>query len=120
MAEYFKLGSSTIGNVFFVPDGYKKSIQTIGSDVRRSINGTARRDVITYKHHFELSFSCMDEYEYNNFLSLYLSFINGSVLTFVDDEEDSYRVIWAGDFGIEDRLQEQDIFWSGTITLEEV
>ena len=93
---------------------------TIGSDVRRSINGTARRDVITYKHHFELSFTYMPDSEYENFLKIYLSFCNGNTLTFVDDEGDTFNVIWAGDFGIEDRVQESEVFWTGTITLEEV
>jgi hypothetical protein len=46
---------------------------------------------------------------------------DGKDLTFADDEGVEYTVMFAGDsFGISDRQSDEDIFWSGTINLEEV
>lgn len=119
--SYFKLGVEGEGYAFFLPDTYRKPIKVLGSGIRRSINGTARRDVTAKKYMFELGFEYVSEQEYLNLLAMFEKNIDeGKNLTFVDDEG-TYTVIWGSDgFGLDDRKQDNQIYWSGTIFLEEI
>jgi hypothetical protein len=119
--SYFKLGVQGEGFAFFLPDSYRKPLRVLGSGVRRTINGTAKRDVVAKKYTFELGFNYLSQKEYLNFLEVFSKNIDeGKNLTFVDDEG-TYTVIWgSGGFGLDDRLQDDEIFWSGTIILEEI
>ena len=121
METYFKLGVQGEGFAFFLPDNYTKYKQIIGSEVRRSINGKAHRDVITVKHTYELSFDFLSDDEYKNFALLFLKNMNGQDLIFVDDEGEMFNVMWGSDsFGLSSRVQFDEVYWSGTISLEEI
>jgi len=119
--SYFKLGVEGEGFVFFLPDTFKKPLKILGSGIRRSINGTARRDVVATKHMFELGFDFLSESEYQNFLHVFHKNVTEKKdLTFVDDEG-TYTVMWGSDgFGLDERKQDSEIFWSGVIMLEEI
>lgn len=119
--SYFKLGVQGEGFAFFLPDSYRKPLKVLGSGIRRSINGKAKRDVISKKYMFELGFDYLSEKEYRNFLEIFKKNIDeGKNLTFIDDEG-TYTVIWGSDgFGLDDRKQDDEIYWSGTIFLEEI
>ena len=119
--SYFKLGVVGEGYAFFLPDSYRKPLKVLGSGIRRSINGTAKRDVVAQKYMFELGFEHLTHNEYTNFLQIFNKNISeGKDLTFVDDEG-TYLVTWGSDgFGLDDRQQDEEIFWSGTIFLEEI
>lgn len=118
----FKLGTEGEGYAFFLPDNYRKPLKVIGSGIRRSINGTARRDVIATKYNFEMSFDYVSENEYKNLIQLFfLNIEDGVTLKFTDDEGETYDVIWGSEtFGLDERKQDEGIFWSGTILLEQV
>lgn len=122
MAEWFKLGVEGEGFIFFLPDSYSNREVILGSGIKRSISGRARRDVIATKNMISLTFDYATEDETANLYELFNRNIKrGQVLKFVDDEEKEYNVIWGGDsFGLSDRVQAEDIYWSGTIELEEV
>lgn len=118
---YFKLGVNGEGYALFVPDSYSKDEKIIGSSIRRTISGKAKRDIITTKHTFSLEF---DEVTDKVVAILYAQFEKyvreGKELTFVDDEGKSYKVHWGDNFGLTDRSKNEHLLWSGTITLEEV
>jgi len=118
--SYFQLGVEGEGFIFFLPDTYRKPIKVLGSGIRRSISGTARRDVTAIKRTFELGFNDLSHAEYLNFFEMFNKNINeGKALTFIDDEG-TYTVTWGSDgFGLDDRVQDEEIYWSGTIVLEE-
>lgn len=119
---YFKIGvQGEDGFIFFLPDNYRKLIKVLGSGIRRTINGTAKRDIITKKHTFELGFEYASEKEYLNFLEVFKKNVDqGKNLIFIDDEG-GYDVIWSGEsFGLDERKQDEGIFWQGTIFLEEI
>lgn len=117
----FKLGVKGEGFFFFLPDSYNKDTKIIGNQLRRTINGKASRDVTALKKNVALTFEFLDVDETAALYELFLRNIeDGKVLTFGDEEEE-FDVIWASDsFGINDRKANEDIYWSGTITLEEV
>ena len=57
--------------------------------------------------------------------SLYQQFekniLDGKDLTFADDDGIEYTVMFSSDnFGISDRQTKEEVYWSGTINLEEV
>lgn len=120
--NYFKLGVKGEGYTFFLPDSYKNDEQIIGSQPRRTISGKMRRDVITTKRQFTMSLSYMSELEN---LNLYIQFEKnikqGKDLTFIDDLGEEYLVAWGQqNYGLADRAQSEEVYWSGTIVLEEV
>lgn len=118
---YFKLGVQGEGFTFFLPDSYRKPIKVFGSGIRRSISGVAKRDVTVRKYTFEMGFEYMTQREYLNFFEMFKKNVDeGKNLTFIDDEG-TYTVLWGSDgFGLDERKQDDDIYWSGTILLEEV
>lgn len=121
MSEYFKMGVDGEGFAFFIPDSYSITKMTLGSGIRRSINGKAHQDVVAIKHKIDMSFSLLNKSEFQNFASLYLRNVeDGMDLRFIDDEENEYVVMWSGDFNINERVQDEEIYWNGTITLEEI
>lgn len=120
--SYFKLGVKGEGYAFLLPDSYKNDEQIIGSSPRRTISGKIRRDVITTKRQITLSFSYISELEN---LALYSQFEKnikqGKDLTFIDDQDEEYLVAWGQQsYGISDRAQTEDVYYSGSIMLEEV
>lgn len=120
--NYFRLGVKGEGYAFFYPDSYKKDEQIIGSTPRRTISGRYSRDVITTKYQFTLTFSYVTELENAN---LYAQFNNnvkeGKDLTFIDDQGEEFMVSWGQqNYGLSDRVQASEVYWSGTIVLEEV
>ena len=117
----FSIGTTEEGFAFFLPDTYSKSNRILGSGIRRSINGTARRDVTARKNIFTLGFEDMSDSQLAQLFTVYqLCIDNSKVLTFKDDEGE-YQVIWGGDsFGISERVKGEGINWSGNIILEEV
>lgn len=119
--SYFKLGVQGEGFVFFLPDSYRKPLKILGSGIRRSINGTAKRDVVATKYTFELGFDYLSEKEYLNFMQIFRkNNEEGKDLTFVDDEG-TYTVLWGSDgFGLDERKPDEEIYWSGNIILEEI
>lgn len=120
--SYFRLGIEGEGFHFFLPDNFSRRPNVIGTPVRRTITGSAKRDVIAIKNTFELGFADMSNQEYIIMYTIFLKNIeDGKELTFIDDEDNQYDVIWGAEsFGLEERIQGKDIFWSGTIVLEEV
>lgn len=121
MAGYFKLGVDGEGYAFFLPSSYNKAEKILGSGTRRTINGTAKRDIITNKNTFSLGFESLDEDEVAN---LYIQFEKyskqGKKLSFFDDKDNKYFVHWGEEFGINERQKNGTELWSGSITLEEV
>lgn len=120
--NYFRLGVKGEGYAFFLPDSYKNDEQVIGSTSRRTISGKLRRDIITTKHIITLGFSYMSKLETANLYAQFEKNIKeGKDLTFIDDENKEYLVAWGQpSFGLSDRGQAEEIYWSGAITLEEV
>jgi hypothetical protein len=120
--NYFKLGVKGEGYAFFLPDSYNKETKVIGGQMRRTISGKAKRDIITTKKVFSMGFTYLSADETAALYEQFLKNIeDGKDLTFADDEGVEYTVMFAGDsFGISDRQSDEDIFWSGTINLEEV
>ena len=120
--NYFRLGVRGEGFAFLLPDSYKNDEQIIGSQPRRTISGKLRRDVITTKRQITLTLSYISELECAN---LYVQFEKnikqGKDLTFIDDQGKEYLVAWGQqNFGLSDRAQAEEVYWSGTIMLEEV
>ena len=112
--NYFRLGVKGEGYAFFYPDSYKKDEQIIGSTPRRTISGRYSRDVITTKYQFTLTFSYLTELENANIKE-------GKDLTFIDDQGNEFTVSWGQqNYGLSDRVQASEVYWSGTIVLEEV
>jgi hypothetical protein len=122
MANYFKLGVKGEGYAFFLPDSYKNDEQIIGSQLRRTLSGKAKRDVITTKRQITLGFSYMTELETANLYAQFEKNIKqGKDLTLFDDQNREYLVMWGQqNFGLSDRNQSEEIYWSGSIILEEV
>lgn len=120
--NYFRLGVKGEGYAFFLPDSYKNDEQIIGSQSRRTISGRLRRDVITTKRQITLGFSYMSELENANLYAQFEKNIkDGKDLTFIDDTGNEYLVGWGQqNYGLADREKAEDVYWSGTITLEEV
>lgn len=120
--SYFKLGVDGEGFSFFIPDGYRNIPKTIGTGIRRTINGTAKSDVVAVKRSFELNFEYVTEQECVSLYSQFLKYAEeGKTLTFYDGNETPYQVIWGTDvFGLDNRLKSEEPLWSGTILLEEV
>lgn len=120
---YFRLGVKGEGGFFFfLPDSYRKPIKILGSGIRRTISGKAKRDIITTKTSFELGFEFLGEKEYLNLYKLFDENINkGKDLVFIDDEDGEYDVVWGSDtFGLDERIKNEEIHWAGTIFLEEI
>jgi hypothetical protein len=120
--DMFKLGVKGEGYAFFLPDSYNKDTKVIGGQMRRTINGKAKRDIITTKKVFALSFTYLTADET---VAIYAQFekniLDGKDLTFADDEGIEYTVMFSTDsFGISDRQAKEEVYWSGTINLEEV
>jgi hypothetical protein len=121
MAGYFKLGVDGEGYAFFVPSSFNKSEKILGSGIRRTINGTAKRDIITTKHGFSLGFEFLDEDEVANLYTQFEKYSKqGKKLSFIDDHGNKYFVHWGEEFGINERQKNGVELWSGSITLEEV
>lgn len=120
--NYFRLGVKGEGYAFFLPDSYKNDEQIIGSTPRRTISGKLRRDVITTKRQITLGFSYMSELENATLYAQFEKNIKqGKDLTFIDDQNKEYLVSWGQqNYGLADRAQAEEVYWSGTITLEEV
>lgn len=121
MEGNFKLGVEGEGFFFFLPDSYNKDLQVFGSGVRRSINGTGRRDITGKKYIFQMTFEWASALDSANLFALFTKNIDEEkVLTFEDDSG-SYQVMWGGNnFGLSERKQSVDEYWSGTIILEEI
>ncbi|AGY48343.1 hypothetical protein Slash_54 [Bacillus phage Slash] len=120
--DQFKLGVKGEGYAFFLPDSYNKDTKVIGGQMRRSISGKAKRDIITTKKVFSLGFTFLSADETAAIYEQFLKNIeDGKNLTFADDEGVEYTVMFANDsFGISDRQAADEVFWSGNINLEEV
>lgn len=120
--NYFRLGVKGEGFAFFQPDSYKNDEQIIGSQTRRTISGKLKRDVITTKRQFVLGLSYISELENANLYAQFEKNIKqGKDLTFIDDEGKEYLVAWGQqNYGLADRAQSEEVYWTGTITLEEV
>lgn len=119
--DYFKLGVVGEGYALFLPDSYNKSEKVIGSGIRRTISGKAKRDIITTKHTITLGFENINSLEVANLYAQFDKNINmGKNLTFIDDEGNSFLVMWGDAFGIEERGKFEEIYWSGSIILEEI
>lgn len=117
----FKLGTEEGGYVFFSPSSFKSTPQVLGSGIRRSINGTARQEVTGVKQHIELGFEYLSNEETLAFYKLFeTNILQGKDLKFTDDLGNTFIVMWSGNFGIEDRVSEESVYWSGTIVLEEI
>ena len=118
----YKLGVKGEGYAFFLPDTYNKDEQIIGNTPRRTISGKLKRDVITTKFRFTLTFSYVSELECASLYSQFEKNIKeGKDLVFIDETGDEYVVCWGQqNFGLADRTQTEDIYWNGTIVLEEV
>lgn len=120
MGGYFKLGVDGEGYAFFFPSSYNKSEKILGSGTRRTINGTAKRDIITNKMAFSLGFDSLDEDEVANLYTQFEKYSKqGKKLSFIDDHDKKWFVHWE-EFGINERLKNGIELWSGTIQLEEV
>lgn len=118
----FRLGVKGEGYAFFLPDSYKKDEQIIGTQPRRTLSGKMKRDVLTTKYQITLTFSYISELECANLYAQFEKNIKqGKDLTFIDDQNKEYSVMWGQqNFGLSDRAQTEEIYWSGTIMLEEV
>jgi len=120
--DQFKLGVKGEGYAFFLPDSYSKDTKVIGGQMRRTISGKAKREIIATKKVFVLGFTFLSADET---AALYEQFDKnieqGKDLTFADDDGIEYTVMFSTDnFGISDRQSNEETYWSGTINLEEV
>lgn len=120
--NYFRLGVKGEGYAFFLPDSYKNDEQIIGSQPRRTISGRLKRDVITTKRQITLGLSYMTELENAGLYAQFEKNIREEKdLTFIDDQGKEYLVAWGQqNYGLADRGQAEEVYWSGTIILEEV
>lgn len=120
--QHFRLGVKGEGYAFFLPDSYKNDEQIIGSQPRRSISGKLKRDVITTKHQITLGLSYMTELENAGLYAQFEKNIKqGKNLTFIDDQGKEYLVAWGQqNYGLAERGQVEEVYWSGSIMLEEV
>jgi hypothetical protein len=120
--NYFRLGVKGEGYAFFLPDSYRNDEQIIGSQSRRTLGGKLRRDVITTKRQITISLSYISELENATLYAQFEKNIKfGKDLTFIDDQGLEYLVAWGQqNYGLADRAQAEDVYWSGTIVLEEV
>jgi hypothetical protein len=120
--DHFRLGVKGEGYAFFLPDSFNKDTKIIGGQIRRSISGKAKRDITTIKKVFSMGFTYLSADEVAAIYEQFLKNIeDGKDLTFIDDEGNEFTVMFGGDnFGISDRQADEDIYWSGTINLEEV
>lgn len=119
--SYFKLGVQGEGFTFFLPDSYKKSVKTLGSGVKRSINGKAKKDVIRNINTFEIGFDYLPDREYLNLYEMFRKNTEEGKDLIFEDDQDSFIVLWGADgFGLDDRKQDDEIFWSGVMILEEI
>jgi len=118
---YFKLGVEGEGYAFFLPDSYRKPVKVLSSGIKRTISGKAKRDIIARKYNFEMSFEYLTQREYIKLFEMFKKNVDeGKDLIFTDDEG-TYTVLWGSDgFGLDDRKQDEEIYWSGTIILEEI
>lgn len=118
---YFRLGVAGEGFSLFTPDSYNKSEKVIGSGIRRTISGKAKRDIITTKHTLSLGFENINDLEVANLYAQFERNVRqGKNLTFIDDEGNTFLVMWGEGFGIDERAKHDEIYWSGTIVLEEI
>lgn len=120
--SYFKLGVKGEGYAFFLPDSYKNDELIIGTTPRRTLSGRMKRDVLTTKRQITITLSYISELENAN---LYVQFEKNihdeKDLTFIDDQDNEYLVMWGQqNYGLADRAQSSEVYWSGTILLEEV
>lgn len=121
MAGYFKLGVDGEGYAFFIPSSFSKPEKILGSGTRRTINGKAKRDIITTKHTFTLGFESLTVDEVANLYAQFEKYAKqGKKLSFFDDNDNKYFVHWGEEFGINERQKNGIELWSGSITLEEV
>lgn len=119
--NYFKLGVDGEGYTFFVPSSYSNDEKVLGSGIRRTINGTAKRDIITTKRSISLGFENLEDIEVANLYAQFEKYVRqGKKLSFFDDKGNKYFVHWGDNFGISERQKNETILWSGTINLEEV
>lgn len=120
--NYFKLGVQGEGYAFFFPDTYKNDEQIIGSQSRRTISGKLKRDIITTKRQITLGISYITELENAMLYAQFEKNIKqGKDLTFIDDQNKEYLVLWGQqNYGMAERAQAEEVYWSGTIMLEEV
>jgi len=120
--NYFRLGVKGEGYAFLLPDSYRNDEQIIGSQPRRTISGRLKRDVITTKRQITLTFSYIGELENAGLYAQFEKNIHeGKDLTFIDDQGLEYLVAWGQqNYGLSERMQTEEVYWSGTIILEEV
>lgn len=114
-----------LGNVFFIPDGYKKSKTIIGGAGEYSLGATYHQDIIGVKHTFELRFDCLDVSTKERFENLFDNIASGSItsINFYDDESETGYTVTLGsnNFGLEERLASNNgIYYTGAILLREV
>jgi hypothetical protein len=119
--NYFKLGVQGEGFSLFFPDSYSKDKKIIGSGIRRTISGKGKRDIVTTKSTINLGFEAASELETASLFAQFEKQVEqGKELTFIDDEENSFIVLWSDNFGLSERIKGSEVHWSGNIVLEEV
>lgn len=119
--SYFMLGVDGEGYAFFQPDNYRKSPMVIGTGIRRTISGKAKQDIVAVKHSFEISFEWLSNNEQKALMAQFFKNVEDGKDLVLQDDEGTYNVMWSGNvFGLDNRVQHGEIYWSGSILLEEI
>jgi hypothetical protein len=119
----FKISLKDQGGAYlFLPASFDVQEVVLGSGVKRSVNGKAHRQIIRTFHRINIGLEWLNQDELLIFHHFFTKNIQEGIIVILEDDiGNSYECMWASEnFGIGERKQADDVYYSGSIMLEEL